>query len=323
MSLLPWLLAAQPWTRYHTLLDLLDRPENDPEVQDARDAMLVHADTKSLVTRAFERELQPVKRHNDASHPLAALTVLADFGLREGDPGLQAVVEGVLEHVSDEGAFQSLVNVSPAFGGSGEDMWSWMGCDCPTLLYALLAFGMGSDERVLRAVDHLVSLARPDGWGCTSAPELGGFRGPGRKSDPCPIANLLALKALWQSHEAVESCAAASGVSVLLNLWDQRANRKPYLFGMGTDFAKLKYPMIWYDILHVVDVLSHYPCAREDPRFREMLGVVTALTDAEGRYTAGSMYRFWKGWCFAEKGKPSPWLTFLVLRICKRTGIEF
>jgi len=32
-------------------------------------------------------------------------------------------------------------------------------------------------------------------------------------------------------------------------------------------------------------------------------------------YTAGSMYRAWKGWSFADKKHPSPWLTFLVLRV--------
>ena len=27
------------------------------------------------------------------------------------------------------------------------------------------------------------------------------------------------------------------------------------------------------------------------------------------------MYRAWKGWSFADKKHPSPWLTFLVLRV--------
>jgi hypothetical protein len=49
-----------------------------------------------------------------------------------------------------------------------------------------------------------------------------------------------------------------------------------------------------------------------------MLEVVIAQTDANGRFTAGSMYQSWKGWSFADKKHPSPWLTFLVLRIQKR-----
>ncbi len=57
-----------------------------------------------------------------------------------------------------------------------------------------------------------------------------------------------------------------------------------------------------------------------DRRYRELLAVVTAQADADGRYTAGSMYQAWKGWSFADKKTPSPWLTFLVERIVQRTG---
>jgi len=42
--------------------------------------------------------------------------------------------------------------------------------------------------------------------------------------------------------------------------------------------------------------------------------------DAQGRYTAGSMYPAWKGWSFADKKLPSPWLTLMALRIAKRAG---
>jgi len=30
------------------------------------------------------------------------------------------------------------------------------------------------------------------------------------------------------------------------------------------------------------------------------------------------VYRAWKGWSFANKKDPSPWLTFLVLRVLRR-----
>jgi hypothetical protein len=50
-----------------------------------------------------------------------------------------------------------------------------------------------------------------------------------------------------------------------------------------------------------------------------MVETITAQADEEGRYTATSMYRAWKSWSFADKKHPSPWLTFLVLRVVKRT----
>ena len=62
--------------------------------------------------------------------------------------------------------------------------------------------------------------------------------------------------------------------------------------------------------------------ARADPRFREMMAALTAQADDEGRYTARSMYRAWKGWSFADKKSPSPWLTFLAMRIQHRVSLD-
>lgn len=314
-----WLLSeGAPWTRYRTLVDLLDRPEDDPEVTIARAGMLAHPQVQGLIAEAATWGDRSLKRHNDAGHPIYKFSTLADFGVRADDPCMAAGIEAVMAHQSPEGAFQTLVNIPKAFGGTGEDMWTWMLCDAPTLLYALLGFGLGEHEAVRQVVDHLVGLVDENGWRCVAAPELGKFRGPGRKADPCPIVNVLALKALSQVPELLASPATRTGAEMLLWHWKHQTERKIYMFGIGTDFRKLKYPFVWYDILHVVDVLSRFPFVHADPRFREMVEMITAQADEEGRYTANSMYRAWKGWSFADKKNPSPWLTFLVLRVIKR-----
>ncbi|MFP4396267.1 MAG: hypothetical protein ACLFTI_13505, partial [Anaerolineales bacterium] len=128
------------------------------------------------------------------------------------------------------------------------------------------------------------------------------------------------LKALSQAPAFVDSPATRAGAEALLWHWGPECERKIYLFGLGDFFRRLKYPFVWYDILHVVDVLSRFPFVHDDPRFQEMMATLTAQADDEGRYTAASMYRAWKGWAFADKKTPSPWLTFLVLRIQKRVA---
>jgi hypothetical protein len=317
-----WLVESpEPWTRYRTLRDLLGRPEDDAEVAAARAAMLAHPQVLGLVAQAATWPGRAIGRHNDAGHPLYALSTLADFGLAATDPGMDRAAEAVLAYQSPEGVLQSVLNVAPAFGGTGEDVWSWALCDAPTLLYALLAMGLEAEPGVRAAVDHLLNAADEVGWRCRCGPELGKFRGPGRKADPCPIANVYALKALSLVPELLDSPATYRGAEMLLGHWERRAKVKYYLFGVGSDYSKLKYPFVWYDILHVADVLSRYPFLHADPRFREMLAAITAQADADDRYTAGSMYQAWKGWSFAEKKQPSPWLTFLALRIQQRVGV--
>jgi hypothetical protein len=311
-----WLLECdEPWTRYRTMRDLLDQPEDAADVEAARAEMLAHPQVQEMIAAAATWGDRPLKRHNDASHPIYKLSTLADFGVHAGDPGMAAAIVPVLAHQSREGPFQSLVNIPEAFGGTGEDTWAWMLCDSPTLLYALLAMGLGDDPRVRPAVEHLTGLVDDNGWRCVAAPELGKFRGPGRKSDPCPVVNVFALKALAQIPELLNHPATRTGADMLLWHWEHQRERKLYMFGMGTDFRKLKYPFVWYDILHVVEVLSHFPFVHADPRFKEMLGTITTQADEEAHYTAGSVYRAWKGWSFADKKHPSPWLTLLVQRI--------
>lgn len=316
-----WLLqSSEPWTRYRTLVDLLGRPEQDAEVQTARAATAAHPQVQALAAEVAAWPGYAIRRHNDAGHPLHKLSVLADFGLRADDPAMAAAVEAVLAHQSAEGALQILINIPKAFGGDDQDHWAWVLCDAPVLVGALLALGVKDDPRLARAVDHLAGLVEENGWRCVAAPELGRFRGPGRKTDPCPIANVYALKALAQAPGWLDSPAAHAGAEMLLKHWALRTEIKPYLFGAGTDYRKLKYPFVWYDILHVTDVLSHFPFTRGDPRLAEMAAAIAAQAGGQGRYTAMSMYQAWKGWSFADKKNPSPWLTFLVLRVLKRLG---
>lgn len=105
---------------------------------------------------------------------------------------------------------------------------------------------------------------------------------------------------------------------MLLGHWQHQGQRKLYMFGIGTDFRKLKYPFVWYNILHVVEVLSRFPFIHGDLRFRDMVETITAQADEAGRYRPNSMYMTWKGWEFSDKKSPSPWLTFLVNRILRR-----
>ena len=315
-KLVTWLAeSGEPWTRYRTLVDLAGRPESDAAVMSARRDMVDSSAVKELVARAATWGQTPLKRHNDAGHAIYALSTLAHFGLRIDDPGLADIAEMVATRQSAEGAFRSVANISPNYGGTGEDQWTWMACDAPTLLYALVAFGLEEDPRVHAATEHLIASAESEGYRCTVSDDLGTFRGPGKRGDPCPIANVYALRALSLSPAGQRSDAARQAGEMLLRHWQEGRGRKYYLFGVGTDFRKLKYPFVWYDILHVAEVLSRFEFSRADPRFRSMLEEITSQADSEGRYTAGSMYRAWKGWSFADKKAPSPWLTYVVKTI--------
>jgi hypothetical protein len=314
-----WLLEGQPWVEYRARRDLLGQTENSPEVVAARQNMIIAPKIKELIGELGEWPGTVLKSHKSATHLLHKLAFAADLGLRAGDPGIDQVIENILDNLSPEGLPQVLVNIGQRYGGSGEDQMAWMLCDAPTTIYALVKFGLGDDPRVQTAVDYLADLIRENGWPCAVSPVVGKFRGPGRKSDPCPYANLVMLKVLSQLPARHNDETTKTGVGTILGLWEQRKERKPYLFGMGTDYAKLKAPLIWYDILHILTVLTQFPWALSDPHLREMVTIVKDKADAQGHFTPESVWRAWKNWDFGQKRIPSRWLTLIAWRIIAST----
>ena len=98
------------------------------------------------------------------------------------------------------------------------------------------------------------------------------------------------LKALSQVEALRDSPACRVGAETLLTLWRESAERHPYMFFMGTDFRKLKVPFIWYDLLHVLDVLTRFAWLKDDPRLQEMLALLAGKADAQGKFTLESVW---------------------------------
>jgi hypothetical protein len=313
-----WLLEGEPWVEYRTRLDLLGESEQDAQVLAARKSMLADARIRSLLKELSDWPGTVIASHKSASQPFHKLTFISDLGLKAGDPGIKAIVARILEHQSAEGPFQLPMNIPTHFGGTGQDEWAWALCDAPLIVYALARFGLGNEPEVKAAAKYLAELIRGNGWPCAVSKELGKFHGPGRKDDPCPFANLAMLKALSEIEEYRDQAACHTGTETILKLWNESTLQHPYMFFMGTDFRKLKAPFVWYDILHVLDVLSRFPWAREDERFLDMLEVLQGKANQDGRFTPESIWTAWKDWEFGQKKEPSRWLTLLAWRIIGR-----
>jgi hypothetical protein len=313
-----WLLQGEPHIEYRTRLDLLGQTEADREVKAARRAMLADGRSKALLAELSAWPGTVIASHKSASQPFHKLTFIADLGLVATDPPVKKVIARILKHQSAEGPFALPMNIPAPDGGTGEQRWAWALCDAPLVVYALVKFGLEREARVQKAVEHLLGLVRDNGWPCAVSKELGDWRGPGRKQDPCPFANLAMLKLLSVSESWRDSPASRVGVETLLSLWADSRERHPYIFYMGTDFRKLKAPLVWYDLLHVLDVLSRFECLRGDARVQDMLRVLTSKADKQGRFTPESVWAAWKDWEFGQKREPSRWVTLLAWRILER-----
>lgn len=248
-----------------------------------------------------------------AKHIVQKIGFLADLGLNLTIKGIEEIAVKLMAHQNEEGAFLTQVHIPKVFGGSDQPEWTWILCDMPLIVYALAAFGYHSEPAVVRAMDYISALVDDCGWHCSSA--MPKFKGPGKREHPCPFATLISLKALAASGSESYAGQCRKGTEMLLSHWRNRKQVKYFLFAMGTDFKKLKYPFVWYDILHVVDVLARFSWVREDSRFKEMCAVIFSKADEEERYKAESVWRAYKGFDFAQKKEYSPTLTLKVRQL--------
>ncbi len=313
-----WLLDGEPWVQYRTRVDLLGESESDSNVRTACRGMLADARVRALIDEVSEWPWTVISSHKSASQPFHKLAFLADLGLKGNDLKVGKLISKILKSRSEEGPFQLPVNIPEQYGGTGKQQWAWALCDAPLLVYALVKVGGKSEPAVREAVEYLIRLERENGWPCAVSKELGKFRGPGRKEDPCPFATLAMLKALAEADAWRDSPACRIGAEALLALWDQSSTQHPYMFFMGTDFRKAKVPFIWYDLVHVLDVLSKFAWLRKDPRLQSMLKTLRKKADKQGRFRLESVWTAWKDWEFGQKQEPSRWLTLSAWRIITR-----
>ena len=311
---------SEDWLKYAIQINLLHSPKED------QTELLKSA----LQDEKIQQALQDVAAYHDTlvtSHknpmlPIQRLLFLLDLGFDMDVPEIKMAIYEILAHRDENGVYQSMTNVPKHFGGTGEDTFSWCLCDAPSLLLALLKAGVDYEEWIKPGVDYLVSLCRVNGFPCAVSPELGKFRGPGRKDDCCPYATLIMADLLSYIPEYKDSETARTSVQSLLCLWETSLSQHPYMFYMGTDFRKLKAPSCWYDIVSVAGVLSKYPSVHTDSRFLEMIDLIKRKQDENGFFTPESIYTKLTGWDFSQKKTASPYLTYLCVRIFERLSTE-
>ena len=305
-DILTWLLTSdEPWTRYRTLVDLLGLPEDDCEVQRARRELLADPRIGHLLALARSWETRPLNGPLDAAHPLHILNVLAEFGVRCSDPGLDDLTGRVMAHQDAGGAFEALMEVHHRPGAPGETRWTATMCTAVRSLHTMLAMQVPDDSRMRDALTMLLRRASMRGFACecqTARPQC------------CQLADVIALKILADQPGLAPRHAVLAAMERVLEDWNRRLEASRANAAVGADFVALRYPFVGYDLLHVVDALSHFPTLSTDPRFLTLLDALTTQVDPMGRYAPGAAWAGWRPWSFGAVHEPSPWLTLVALR---------
>ncbi len=306
-----WLLSGEPFVKYRTLMDLLDRSRENKEV--LANEKLVYENR--LVKKIFDKQNKdgywgapkdiytwwPKK---DTTFWL--LGVLADFGFTRRNKKIASAGEYVFSTQLPDGGFGW---APPPTSGD---------CFTGILTESLAKLGYSGDPRLKKAYDWLIQRQRLDGgfW-CKNS----GLPGQPREKEPsCAYATLCVLGAIAQNTEIKNSKFTRRGVEFLLKCWENRGKIKyaGHDSQIGKGWEKLKYPFTDYRILKYLDTLSQFEFIKNDHRIKEMIDLLISKQDKNGRFFSESIHEVFSDFDFGQKKLPSKWITLLVYRIVKR-----
>jgi hypothetical protein len=325
----PWLLNSdEPAAQWITLTSVLDRAATDPDVLEARGRVVADAHTRKLVERLPDwTSGVRLSGHESPAFAPHLLNLLADMGVRAGDfDRIEALLDDMLAHQEPSARFPSC-GVMP---GGSKPIWGSLLCDSHPILEVLVRFGRDQDPRVrsglARMESDLTATAQGSAWPCLPH-SVSGWRGPGRKSDFCPMVTVQALRTFARLPAVDQPEGLLDVARVSLRAWRMRGAEKPYRFGHGRQFKIIKWPPTWYGAYALLDTLSRYPQlwrgANADPADVRSLAELAACLVAynfspEGTVTPRSTYRGFETFSFGQKKRPSPLATAFLLAVLRR-----
>lgn len=292
---LPWLLEPEnPSIRYWTLVDILDRPDADPEVQATRAAIA----GQPLVKELFARQHPEGYWGDDETKPqtalgaVAALTLLYSLGVPP-DPRTAAGCDSFLKNCQHEsGGFSLTKKIRSGI----------FPCTTGEHLRFLVYFGLGDDPRVQAAFNFVITDMATE-----TALDCGRYQHRDCLWGAIAALNGLAVLPAGRHAEQSQRVVQKLADTLLEAPYDFAGEHKRWLtFGV---------PRGW-DLLSALKALAAHGYAR-DVRFHPLLQRVLARQDEQGRWVCGSVSRTWP---IERRNQPSKWITLDVLRVLKQAG---
>ena len=316
-----WLLEKDnPSVRCFALRHLLDRVEDDRDVQNTRRAIMRSEPVRKILA-AQKPEGYWVKPGAGYSPKYESgvwqILFLAELGADGRNTQVRRGVEYYLEHAqATHGGFSASTTVSPSFA---------VQCLNGNMTWALVALGYGEDARVARAVDWLAGSITCDDFRWFNAAVPGpGFKCAYNYKKPCAWGAVKSLRALVNLPPALQSRqvkkATARAVEFLFSRDPAKADY-PYRARVSGEWFKFGFPLSYTsDVLEASLALAEAGYAR-DPRLQNAIELILSKRSADGRWalkhTLSSKVRV----TVEKKGKPSKWVTLRALRVLKAAGI--
>jgi hypothetical protein len=315
-----------PSVRYFTLVELLDVPEADPQVQSTRAAIMESQAVKHILSRQQPGGYwyQPENYYISTKYKgtVWSLLLLAELGADGRDERVRRACEFLLSHARDPQSGAYAPYGGDHYGGSHDKV---IPCLTGNLLWAFIRFGYSDDEHIRQGLQSAAIFQRvgdgsrpPKEWPYTFSDKCWGRH-------TCMMGLVKVLKAAAEVPPAQRTPEVNAMVErcVEFLLAHHLFKRSHDLSQIANpQWTQLGFPLFWQtNVIEMLDILLRLGVS--DVRMQEAIDLVLAKRDAQGRWLQENDKFQGRTLIALDKtGAPSKWVTLQALKILKQLGTE-
>ncbi len=318
-----WLLEEEnPSVRYFTLKDILDKHEDNPEVEQAKHEIMQCGIVPKILRKQQEPEyLQTFAKFYTAKYKglVWQLIVLAEMGA-EANPQIKVQCEYILgnSQETEDGGFAMHAAAKKGGGRINEVI----PCLTGNMVWSLICFGYLDDPRLQRGIDWITRyMCFNDGAEDTpQVPPYNRYEICWGKHT-CHMGVVKALKALSAIPQArrtneINKMIHEAAEFLLIHRIYKRSHDLSHTSKPG--WLKFSFPLMYQtDVLEILDILTQLGIA--DNRMNDAVTIILAKQDEMGRWRTENTSNSDRLLIpIGQKNEQSKWLTLRAMRILKR-----
>lgn len=307
-DVIEWLLGEdEPSVRYLTLVHLLDRAANLPEVRRAQAAIANSGTVRAII--AAQRPEGYWGKPDSTYWPkytstIWQLIILSELGLTKTEPAVRKGVAYMQAAIAAIGA--------PNAYEQGEVLWCYSG----NVVRFLNLFGYGDEPATQAALARLLeAIEQHPGWGCR--------HNDGVLDAACLWGAVKVLRALAtipseQRTPQIERAIAAGAEPLLSTDYvAASANAGTTENGWVSDWLRFGFPSFYEsDLLEALLTCCELGYGR-DPRAMALWRLVESKRQADGRWLLENSFNGRMHTDIEALGQPSKWITLRAMRVQK------
>lgn len=318
-----WLLENNnPSVRYFTLIDILEKPEVDSEVREAKRDIMEIGVVPAILSKQNKAgywenpERFYVEKYKGT---VWQLIILAEHGADGENNKIRKACEFILENSQDKESNGFSYSVSMKKGGGRHS--EVIPCLTGNMIFSLIKLGYLDDSRVQRGIKWITTYQRFDdgikesqkGWPYDrlKAACLG--------KHTCHMGAVKALKALAEIPENKRSTDVKNTIEkgveyLLIHHIYKRSHDLSSVSKPG--WLKFSFPLMYQtDALEILGILTHL--GDRDDRMQDAINIMISKQDNQGRWKLEKTFNGRFQVNIEQKGKLSKWITLNALRILK------